>query len=167
MAKELDLMLALKNKLSKLKQETEDVITEKEYFMQYYNETNSSDIDISLKNNIKSHMILKLLVASEEEKIDKPAEEIKQEEVKVEKPVEEEKPAEKVIIFTHKPESTRHRPQTKNRPQIKKPFKGKKPADKNAPKKHFSKPVKKESPLDPDSPFAALAGLKAQMKGKK
>ncbi|MDG1997478.1 MAG: helicase-related protein [Emcibacteraceae bacterium] len=103
----------------------------------------------------------------EEVKVEKPAEDAKSEEIKTEKPVEEEKPAEKVIIFTHKPESTRRRPQEKSRPQNKKPFKGKKVAQKNASKKHASKPVKKAVPLDPDSPFAALAGLKAQMKGKK
>ncbi|MBK5253354.1 MAG: AAA family ATPase [Peptostreptococcaceae bacterium] len=70
MAKKLDYMLELKNNLSKLKQEIEAVITEQEYYMEYYNETNTADADISLKSNIKSNSILKLLVASEEEKTD-------------------------------------------------------------------------------------------------
>lgn len=71
MSKELESMLEIKNSLSKLTQEIESVKTEQEYFLQYYNETNASDIEIVLKRNIKSKEVLKLLAYSENYEGDK------------------------------------------------------------------------------------------------
>ncbi|MDG1726801.1 MAG: helicase-related protein [Emcibacteraceae bacterium] len=81
--------------------------------------------------------------------------------------VDEVKPAEKVIIFTHKPENTRRRPQGKPNQGKKKPFKGKKKHAQKGPTVHKANAPAKKASIDPDSPFAALAGLKDQMKGKK
>ena len=81
--------------------------------------------------------------------------------------VVEEKPVEKVLIFTHKPESARRRPPMKSQKGKKKPFKNQKNSQKKGPVKHVSQAPKKVAQLDPDSPFAALAGLKEQLKGKK
>lgn len=81
--------------------------------------------------------------------------------------VVEEKPVEKVLIFTHKPESARRRPPMKSHKGKKKRFKNQKNSQKKGPVKHVSQAPKKVAQLDPDSPFAALAGLKEQLKGKK
>lgn len=81
--------------------------------------------------------------------------------------VDEVKPAEKVIIFTHKPENTRRRPQGKPNQGKKKPFKGKKKHAPKGPMVHKANAPAKKVSIDPNSPFAALAGLKDQMKGKK
>lgn len=81
--------------------------------------------------------------------------------------VDEDMPAEKVIIFTHKPENTRRRPQGKPNQGKKKPFKGKKKHAQKGPMVHKANAPAKKVSIDPDSPFAALAGLKDQMKGKK
>ena len=81
--------------------------------------------------------------------------------------VVEEKPVEKVLIFTHKPESARRRPPMKSHKGKKKPFKNQKNSQKKGPVKHVSQAPKKVAQLDPDSPFAALAGLKEQLNGKK
>lgn len=76
---------------------------------------------------------------------------------------------EKVIIFTHQPDAGRPRQQHGKRSQTKKRGSKLQPRvktqnqNKKAPGKKHSKPVA----LDPDSPFAALAGLKDQLKGKK
>lgn len=91
---------------------------------------------------------------------------------KEEKPEEEEKP-EKILIFTHKPEALRKKTVHKKpfpAKGKKKPMAKGKPHHKKASGKGSSKPKKpmaKAAPLDPDSPFAALAGLKEQLKGKK
>ena len=80
-----------------------------------------------------------------------------------------EKP-EKVIIFTHKPEGMRQykrgnkSQETKSGKNLK--AQGKR-SQKNGPRKSNKKPMSKPVKLDPDSPFAALAGLKEQLKGKK
>ncbi len=113
-----------------------------------------------------------------EEKTEEVQSDTSEQPVKDEKPAEnekvseDEKPAEeeKVIIFTHQPDAGRPRPQRGKRPQGKKG--GKKPAKGKAVNKNFkksagSKKPKKSAELDPDSPFAALAGLKDQLKGKK
>ena len=81
--------------------------------------------------------------------------------------VVEEKPVEKVLIFTHKPESARRRPPMKSHKGKKKRFKNQKNSQKKGPIKHVSQAPKEVAQLDPDSPFAALAGLKEQLKGKK
>ena len=81
--------------------------------------------------------------------------------------VVEEKPVEKVLIFTHKPESARRRPPMKSHKGKKKRFKNQKNSQKKGPIKHVSQVPKEVAQLDPDSPFAALAGLKEQLKGKK
>lgn len=81
--------------------------------------------------------------------------------------VDEDKSAEKVVIFTHKPESARRRPQGKPYQGKKKSFKGKKKSSQKGPMVHKVKAPAKKIPMDPDSPFAALAGLKEQLKGKK
>jgi ATP-dependent RNA helicase SUPV3L1/SUV3 len=49
----------------------------------------------------------------------------------------------------------------------KKRFKNQKNSQKKGPIKHVSQAPKEVAQLDPDSPFAALAGLKEQLKGKK
>ncbi|HRW30554.1 MAG TPA: hypothetical protein P5227_11195, partial [Emcibacteraceae bacterium] len=85
---------------------------------------------------------------------------------------EKEKPEaeDKVIIFVHKPEGNQHKQKPPRKPF---PAKGKKPFPKNkqphkGPQHHASKNNQaKQAKLDPDSPFAALAGLKAQLKAKK
>ena len=102
----------------------------------------------------------------EEKPVEKPAE--KTEEKVEEKPAETEQPAEpeKIFLFHHQPyQKPLHRGPKK--PQAAKPkdkpgkFKGK--SDRPRPKK----PQRKGPPLDPHSPFAALAGLKDQLKSKK
>lgn len=100
---------------------------------------------------------------------EKPAEE-KLEEAKAEdKPAEEAVEHEKVIIFTHQPDGARRKPQGQKQGGKKKPFKGKKKGGQKGPQKFTAKAPanKKSAAIDPDSPFAALAGLKDQMKGKK
>lgn len=85
----------------------------------------------------------------------------------------EEEPAkeEKVIIFTHQPDGARKRHQWGTRPPSKKsggkPATKGRPKNKNLKKKVVSRKSSKPVKLDPDSPFAALAGLKDQLKGKK
>ena len=109
----------------------------------------------------------------EEDKSSEKTEEVSNEEKSSEKledaqaKVDEVKPAEKVIIFTHKPENTRRRPQGKPNQGKKKPFKGKKKHAQKGPMVHKANAPAKKASIDPDSPFAALAGLKDQMKGKK
>ncbi|MCC3861595.1 helicase-related protein [Pseudemcibacter aquimaris] len=102
----------------------------------------------------------------EEKTNEKPTEEVKPEEKTEEPKAEESAEPEKVIIFTHKPEGARRKPKHSAK---KKPFKGKKPGGKKGPQKFTAKALasKKPAAIDPDSPFAALAGLKDQMKGKK
>ena len=115
--------------------------------------------------------------AEEKEDVKDTASAEKKEGVKDAEPAEkkEEKPKEpevreKVIIFTHKPEGVRRK-----NTHSKKPFspKSKKPAvkgkvhPKSSARKVGKKSPPKQVPLDPDSPFAALAGLKEQLKGKK
>lgn len=78
--------------------------------------------------------------------------------------------AEKVIIFTHQPDAGRTYPNTRKKQLPNKP--GKKPVKNKSQNKSFSKkPVDKKSSNrikpDPHSPFAALASLKDQLKGKK
>lgn len=73
----------------------------------------------------------------------------------------------KVIIFTHKPESFRNKLSRGKKPV---PTKGaKKKGGKQSTPHGKSRPKPQTKPvlLDPDSPFAALAGLKEQLKGKK
>ncbi len=78
---------------------------------------------------------------------------------------------EKVILFRHQPDSVRPKGNRNNRRFVQK--QGKKPdvrtkSQKGKPGRQFSKNhAQKPAVLDPDSPFAALAGLKDQMKGKK
>jgi len=109
----------------------------------------------------------------EEDKSSEKTEEVSNEEKSSEKledaqaKVDEVKPAEKVVIFTHKPENTRRRPQGKPNQGKKKPFKGKKKHAQKGPMVHKANAPAKKASIDPDSPFAALAGLKDQMKGKK
>lgn len=109
----------------------------------------------------------------EEDKSSEKTEEVSNEERASEKledaqaKVDEDKPAEKVIIFKHKPENTRRRPQVKPNQGKKKPFKGKKKHAQKGPMVHKANAPAKKASIDPDSPFAALAGLKDQMKGKK
>ena len=88
---------------------------------------------------------------------------------KEEIPQAEENP-EKILIFTHRPEALRKKIAYK-KPL---PFRGKKKLaakgkahHKKATGKAGRKPQSKPAPLDPDSPFAALASLKEQLKGKK
>ena len=87
-------------------------------------------------------------------------------------------------MFVHQPENTRHkangssfdknRSKSKTSPEKKKykesgkkkPFKAKDPHH-NAPKRNADKKHSKPVPLDLDSPFAALAVLKEQLKSKK
>ena len=78
---------------------------------------------------------------------------------------------EKVFIFTHQPENIRSkgRKNMGKRPAGKggkKPQKGKGNRKPSSAKTYSSGP-KKSPAMDPDSPFAALAGLKDQLKGKK
>jgi len=76
----------------------------------------------------------------------------------------------KVILFIHKPQKIRRPNRSKNPMGIKN---GSKPKSKgNTPQKKIFKresikSVSKPIQLDPDSPFALLAGLKEQLKGKK
>ncbi|MBT6031412.1 MAG: hypothetical protein HOH19_02470 [Kordiimonadaceae bacterium] len=114
-------------------------------------------------------------------KEDAPAEEATEEEATAEKTVTKEAPAEmavveeekpsKVTLFVHQPEGNRSKGNSKtykgkagknSKSAAKNKFSKKTPAKYSA-KKQPVKPVK----LDPDSPFAALAGLKEQLKGKK
>ena len=76
----------------------------------------------------------------------------------------------KVILFTHKPQEIR-RPNPSNKSaRIKN---GNKPklkgntSQKKLSKKENRKSVSKPIPLDPNSPFALLAGLKEQLKSQK
>lgn len=107
-----------------------------------------------------------------EEKPEKVETEAGEEVKKDETPTEEAKPAEeeKVIIFTHQPDPGRSRTQRGKKPPGKKggkkPAKGKSKSNSFKKKSSGGKPSK-PAELDPDSPFAALAGLKDQLKGKK
>lgn len=67
MSEQLDKMLEVRNKLSKLMQEREVVRTEYEHYMDYYNETNSNHSENFIKEGTKSDRILNLLVSLENE----------------------------------------------------------------------------------------------------
>lgn len=84
---------------------------------------------------------------------------------KTEEKSEAEKP-EKVIIFTHQPEGFRSKPSRGKRITPSQGAKKKAGKMKPAQGKPRRKPQAKQVQLDPDSPFAALAGLKDQLKGK-
>ena len=92
---------------------------------------------------------------------------------------EQKETADKVIIYTHQPEKIRqkiykNKPQSADRKKVdlnhkinRPPFKGKPNSKTNTMRHHQKKKNSPEKPLDPDSPFAALAGLRAQLKNKK
>ena len=73
------------------------------------------------------------------------------------KPVaEDEETTEVFYTFKWVPKARPVRPETTQKPRAKgKPAGGK-------PKRHTAAPVKKEKPLDPDNPFAALMALKGK-----
>ncbi len=81
--------------------------------------------------------------------------------------------SEKVILFFHQPEGLRKKgnrtsSQKPRRRENKKSTKESKAAQNNKVVRNKNKKLKANNvPLDPDSPFAALAGLKEQLKGKK
>ena len=76
----------------------------------------------------------------------------------------------KVILFTHKPQEIQRPNPINKSARIKN---GNKPklkgntSQKKLSKKENRKSVSKHIPLDPDSPFALLAGLKDQLKSQK
>lgn len=68
MAVQLNEMLDSNNMLSKFRQEYQDIRTEHEHFMQYYEETNMDDIELNMKADIAAKKVMKLLVGSEMDK---------------------------------------------------------------------------------------------------
>ncbi len=133
---------------------------------------------------VKEETKLEEVVKEETKPEETKPEETKPEETKPEKAKPEEAEPQKVTLFVHQPENTRHkangssfdknRSKSKTSPEKKKykesgkkkPFKAKDPHH-NAPKRNADKKHSKPVPLDLDSPFAALAVLKEQLKSKK
>jgi len=111
-----------------------------------------------------------LKVADEVVKVQKLTEEVPAVKIVVEIKKETIDLLDKVILFIHKPQEIRGPNRSKNPMGIKN---GNKPKSKgNTPQKKIFKresikSVSKPIQLDPDSPFALLAGLKEQLKGKK
>ena len=111
-----------------------------------------------------------LKVADEAINVKKVIKEVPAEKIVVEIKKENTDLPDKVILFTHKPQEIRRPNPINKSARIKN---GNKPklkgntSQKKLSKKENRKSVSKPIPLDPDSPFALLAGLKEQLKSQK